>query len=190
MNTNEDPVARDARDYFVNNTRSFFLMSNQFPLVYLNRMPSRDNRYTYDDGANCTTCLHCGTENCLHNQFASHGINWDQTSIGQFVLDKRKSNPCFQLVNFSDPNDILNFIVHTNRSPYCSCGATSEDLIQNVEIRNVKWALLGKYINPTSAHQDYGENPNVLWMVIHGLHRPGVDTCQGCADCDHSSNSR
>lgn len=170
----DDASAVASREHFVSDLRSFFMMSNQFPLVYAHMMPPRDNRYTYEDGAKCNACCECDTDCPLHDQFEPMGINWDETSMGHLVMDKRETDPDFQLINFGDPNDLLNFSVRTEMLPYCSCGAHSHGLIHNVDVRNVTWALFGKMVHPARAHQDYGENPYVIGMVVHGLH---CDTC-------------
>ncbi|SCA63155.1 hypothetical protein SCG7086_AL_00100 [Chlamydiales bacterium SCGC AG-110-P3] len=179
-----DPASVIARHHFIEDTRAFFLMSNQFPLVYANRMPPRSNRYIYHDGASCCECCECDTECPLHEQFEPIGINWDTTAIGHFVLEKRETNPDFQLVSFGDPNDLLNFSVRTEALPYCSCGAHSNGLIHNVDVRNVKWALFGQMVHPARAHQDYGENSHVIGMVTHGLHCKPEGSCSFDSYCE------
>lgn len=177
MNHCEDPATKSARDWFVHNTRSFFMMSNQLPLIEINRMHPWNTSFAYNDESPPFWCESCMTHNALEVETEPRGIHWNNTPLGDFFHTKKEQDPSFRVVNFTDPNDLLSYIVFTGAVPHCTCGATSDEMIQNVLVRNAKRAWFGKLANPAKAHQDYGENPQVLGLIIDGLQsrcKPGL----------------
>lgn len=125
---------------FIRQISEVFMLSNPAPLFDLAK-------------------LNCGN--------AEYDWQWHNWAVGRFVYEKRKSQPDFQIVAISDPNDALSYIVQDHYVP-SECGWSNAFL--NQKVRNVKWSFFG-LINPITAHTAYGQNKNVQDMIIYGRNR-------------------
>lgn len=156
---------------FIRDTSAFFMISNTYPLLEL-----ADNHpfvvHNYDDSKNCNDIDPCMEPEPLED-FTCDQLEWDweTSTIGRFIREKRKSAPCFQIVSINDPNDFLSYNSMGYPVPTPRGGCLNAFL--NEDVRNATTAIFG-FINPKDAHTKYGRNAKVLGMIIYG--------CQPCCN--------
>ncbi|MEM1283681.1 MAG: hypothetical protein AAGG81_09035 [Chlamydiota bacterium] len=166
-----DDSSEEIAKRFIRDTSGFFMVSNTYPLFEL-----ADTHpfvvHKYDDSKNCNDIDLC-QQTEPNEEFACDKLAWDweKSTIGRFVHEKRKSAPCFQIVAINDPNDFLGYNSIGYPVPIRNGGYLNAFL--NEDVRNSTVAIFG-FINPKDAHTKYGRNAKVLGMIIYG--------CQPCCD--------
>lgn len=150
---------------FIRDTSAFFMVSNTYPLLEL-----ADSHpyitHNYEDGKNCDEVDPCYEPEPLED-FTCDQLHWDweASTIGRFVHEKRKSDHCFQIVSINDPNDFLSY--NSMGYPVPTGKGGSLNAFLNEDVRNATFAVFG-FVNPKDAHTKYGRNAKVLGMIIFG----------------------
>jgi hypothetical protein len=85
-----------------------------------------------------------------------------------------------QIVAFSDPNDILSWLV--NRANVETPRSNSGDVtLTNVYMANDEFEIPGVFSDPTEAHEGYMKNPTVLDLLACGMSAGVVAPCPAAA---------
>lgn len=130
-------------------TRTVFLLSNQLPLLDLADLPaSGQKRALGPEGRSLDTL-----------------IDILQRSRGLNPKEKVAGLPALEVVEFTDPNDLLSY-----RLPPAALQIEGAKLV-NVAVSN-DWTYVGLLENPYKAHCGYGDNGKALGLVVRG-HTPG-----------------
>jgi hypothetical protein len=151
---------------------SFFMLSNPVPLFAMAKMDVPDRPpFPYNDGQNCNVDAHLDTQKLFEDSCDDvWNWNWSQNTLGRFIQKKRCGLPDFQIVSFSDPNDIVSYAVKGIKTN-CVNGEDKEIFV-NAKVRNVKYSFFG-LVNPLKAHTGYGANCSVQYMILNGNHVEG-----------------
>lgn len=162
-----DLFAKQVRDAFIEQINAFFMLSNQLPIFHLSETDPASEKYVFNDGRECDAGACCDPSTPL-DELRKGDWDWESTSLGNFIKDKRTLVPDFQIVAVSDPNDLLSYTMNY----YCYPGENGDSLnaFANVEVRNVTMSYFG-LVNAAKAHTHYGRNCRVLSLIIHGLGR-------------------
>jgi hypothetical protein len=170
LDTNQVPTCDQVRAELIRETRAFFMLSSELPLLYFSQMHPPKGPYQFQDGAYCEYCEHCFPSADLDEPQDTVCWEWERTALGSFMRDKRAWDPDFQIVVINDPNDILSYRVEDVFIPENA----AKDVFVNINVRNAKYRWLGRYADPIKAHEGYGKNPQVIRLISHG-------TCPGCS---------
>ena len=86
-----------------------------------------------------------------------------------------------QIVAFSDPNDILSWLVDTQNlgQPLseASRANTSKLFLTNVYMSNKEFSVPSLFSDPVKAHTEYFENQTVLELLVCGMNKGAVGSC-------------
>ncbi len=82
-----------------------------------------------------------------------------------------------QVVAFSDPNDILTWLVQRNnlKLPHSDWGSAK---LTNVYLSNNEFSIPFLFSEPATAHGGYLDNPIVMEMLVCGMDKGAVNACQ------------
>jgi hypothetical protein len=83
--------------------------------------------------------------------------------------DRQGQSDRFEVVVFTDPNDLLSYPLHNSRQEKAAKYSTVDVIVSN------DYTWLGALENPVTAHTDYLENPDVQRVIACGL--PLVTGC-------------
>lgn len=180
MHASGNTVSEEARNYIIDHTRAFYMCANMAPFIYLHRMQPLAKNFPFH------ACSASGEpsperEDDVHDapelQQEPPEFDWVNTPLGDFVLKKRETDPCFKIIGFSDPNDLFSFYTRGALPGDAGPLPLPSDMMLNVWVRNAAYTILGAFVNPGDAHQRYLHNPYVLWMIFYGLDRPVLPPC-------------
>jgi hypothetical protein len=149
---------------FIHDTNAFFMLSNAYPLIELSdRHPFVAHQY--DDSLHCDPTDPCEQSDPLIDYTCDQlEWDWESSTLGRFVKEKRTTDPCFQIVSINDPNDFISY----NPMGYpVPSGNGCLNAFLNEDVRNATMSVFG-FINPRDAHVGYGRNAKVLGMIIFG----------------------
>jgi hypothetical protein len=123
----------------VRHTKLIGMMANQLPLIALSRFDSPPV-----DGR----------------------LGADLASIGPY-LDEKQQQP-INIVAFSDVNDLLSYAVPETWQTSLFPEAANGFRFINYPVRNARWAILGIFANPSTAHGGYWDNRTVIRALTDG----------------------
>jgi hypothetical protein len=134
MHASKDPVSQEARNYIIDNTRAFFMSANMAPFIYLHRMQPTAKSFPFHQrptiqGVTPDVPGDDVNETLLVQQEPPE-FDWVNTTLGDFVLKKRETDPCFQITGFSDPNDLFSFYMRGALPGDAGCVPLPSDMIR------------------------------------------------------------
>lgn len=181
MHASSDPVSQEARNYIIDHTRAFFMNANMAPFIYLHRMQPLAKSFPFHSHTHTEEVTPDVPGDDLNESLLMQQeppeFDWVNTSLGDFVLKKRETDPYFQIIGFSDPNDLFSFYTRGALPGQEGCLPLPSDMMLNVWVRNAGYSILGAVVNPATAHTTYLQNPYVLWMMLYGLDHPILPPC-------------
>jgi hypothetical protein len=149
------------------NTKFIYMMANQLALLDLSTLrgyPQRLGGSRADDN--------------LAHRFATcwEKAKLDAPSPVTTVSDQEAASAEEQVVAFSDPNDILTWLVKRKnlKLPRSDWGSAQ---LTNVYLSNDEFSIPLLFSEPSTAHGGYLDNPTVLEMLVCGMDKGAIKAC-------------
>ena len=154
-----------AASKILRNTKFIYMMANQLALLDLSTLhgyPHRLGGSRPDDN--------------LAHRFANCWAKLKALSPFTTVGDQEAPSAEEQVVAFSDPNDILTWVVHRNnlKLPRPDWGSAQ---LTNVYLSNDEFSIPLLFSEPSTAHNGYLDNPTVMEMLVCGMRNGAINTC-------------
>jgi hypothetical protein len=149
------------------NTQFVYMMANQLALLDLTTLhgyPHRLGGSRPDDNL-AHRVTRCWEKAQLNSPIAL-----------KVIQDHEGPSPEEQVVAFSDPNDILTWLVQRNnlQLPHSDWGSAQ---LTNVYLSNDEFSIPFLFSEPATAHGGYFDNPTVMELLVCGMKKGAVNAC-------------
>ena len=178
--------AESAARKIIEKTQFIYMMANQLALLDLTSLSS----YKYPSTTNqqFLGLRSGGPASGFGRMLRKFTQNWSNIRL-QFRLrahldlngSAETTDQTRQIVAFSDPNDILSWLVDTQNlgQPLseASRANTSKLFLTNVYMSNKEFSVPSLFSDPVKAHTGYFENQTVLELLVCGMNKGAVGSC-------------
>jgi hypothetical protein len=147
-------------------TQFIFMMANQIPLLDLSGILDYPIGVDQPDGAVASGAERATTMNDFTGNLRALGTK------GSLPLSNGGAYYDRQVIAFSDPNDILSYLV--KRQALGLPGADRELFLTNVYLRNGEFSVPLLLSDPVKAHIGYFTNREVLDLIVCGMNNGAV----------------
>jgi len=135
---------------------NFFMLANQVPLLQLARLKSTTDK----SDAGPTSPPEAPEAPDVLARFLKQHEALMPTAAAMTVTAGDPRLPQFRVIAISDPNDLLSY-------PIPEYLVADHDVI-NITMSAAEWAYGGILVNPIEAHAGYGEDADVIDLIING----------------------
>jgi hypothetical protein len=149
------------------NTKYIYMMANQLALLDLSTLRGYPHRL---GGSQPNDDLAHRLAMCWEK------AKLDAPSPVTTVGDQQAPSAEEQVVAFSDPNDILTWLVQRKnlKLPHSDWGSAQ---LTNVYLSNDEFSIPLLFSEPSTAHNGYLDNPTVMEMLVCGMKNGPINTC-------------
>jgi hypothetical protein len=157
----DKPASAAAR--LLRNTRFVYMLANQIALLDLTTLDGYPSDHVNPDPDTCTVAP-------THRLLDRLGCDWNRAYNSWAGGAENR----LQIVAFSDPNDILSFLVRHQDIGVAAGGAGQRRYFTNVYMPNGEFTVPGIFSDPFQAHLGYLDNPRVLDLFVCGMSEGAV----------------